>query len=145
MVLAGDWAGGVRIKYTAVKVGACGICHSDAFIKEGLWPGIEYPRIPGHEIAGYIDKVGDGVTAWQKGQRVGKGWHGGHCLQCDPCREGDFISCQNAKVTGISYDGGYAEYMVAPGHALVAIPDVLNSIEAAPLLCAVSMEGDVLK
>lgn len=119
-----------------VKVEACGICHSDAFIKEGLWPGIDYPRVPGHEIAGIIDKAGEGVTAWKNGQRVGVGWHGGHCFQCESCRRGDFITCRNAGITGISLDGGYAEYMVAPQETLALIPDDLASAEAAPLLCA---------
>ena len=119
-----------------VRVEACGICHGDVFVKEGLWPGIKYPRIPGHEIAGYIDKVGEGVTTWQEGQRVGVGWHGGHCFQCEPCLQGDFSNCQNSLVTGIDYDGGYAEYTVVPTSSLASIPDEFNSIEAAPLLCA---------
>ncbi len=119
-----------------VKVEACGICHSDMFVKEGAFPGIEYPRIPGHEIVGIVEKVGDDVTRWKKGQRVGVGWHGGHCFTCDPCRRGDFINCQNGKIAGISYDGGYAEYMVAPQEAIASIPEKLNSEEAAPLLCA---------
>jgi propanol-preferring alcohol dehydrogenase len=114
-----------------VKVQACGICHSDAFVKEGLFPGIAYPRVPGHEVAGVIDEVGPGVSAWQKGQRVGVGWHGGHCFKCDSCRAGDYILCKNAKICGISYDGGYQEYMVAEQEALAAIPDELNSAEAA--------------
>lgn len=119
-----------------IKVEACGICHSDAFVKEGTMPGIEYPRIPGHEVIGTIEKVGDGVNNWSKGQRVGVGWHGGHCYQCTPCRNGDFINCENAQITGISFDGGYAEYMTAPESALAAVPDSLSSAEAAPLLCA---------
>ncbi len=119
-----------------VRVEACGICHGDALVKEGLWPGIEYPRVPGHEVAGVIDKVGEVVTAWKQGQRVGVGWHGGHCFQCDSCRRGDFITCRNGKVTGISFDGGYAEYMTAPQEALALIPQDLASTEAAPLLCA---------
>ncbi len=119
-----------------IKVEACGICHSDAQVKEGLWPGIQYPRVPGHEIAGRIDAVGPDVTNWKPGQRVGVGWHGGHCFQCEPCRRGDFILCQFGKITGISFDGGYAEYMVAPAEAVAAIPDDLPSAEAAPLLCA---------
>jgi alcohol dehydrogenase/propanol-preferring alcohol dehydrogenase len=93
-----------------IKVEACGICHSDALVKEGLWPGIQYPRVPGHEIAGRIDAIGPDVTLWKPGQRVGVGWHGGHCFQCDPCRRGDFVLCQNEKITAISFDGGYAEY-----------------------------------
>ena len=107
-------AGHVRI-----KVQACGVCHSDVLTKEGLWPGIQYPRIPGHEVAGIIDEVGPGVSAWRKGQRVGVGWHGGQDNTCRECRRGDFRNCQNLKVCGISYDGGYQQYMVAPVEALV--------------------------
>ncbi len=124
-------AGQVRI-----KVQACGICHSDALIKEGAWPEIEYPRVPGHEIAGVIDEVGASVTAWKKGQRVGVGWHGGQDGTCLQCRRGDFRNCQNLQIPGISYDGGYQQYMVAPIEALAAIPDGLSDVEAAPLLCA---------
>jgi D-arabinose 1-dehydrogenase-like Zn-dependent alcohol dehydrogenase len=124
-------AGHVRI-----KVKACGVCHSDVLTKEGGWPGLEYPRIPGHEVAGAIDDVGEGVSAWKKGQRVGVGWHGGQDNTCRECRRGDFRNCQNVKVCGISYDGGYQQYMVAPVEALVPIPDTLNDVEAAPLLCA---------
>lgn len=119
-----------------IKVEACGICHSDAFVKEGTMPGIEYPRVPGHEVIGIIESVGKNVTKWQKGQRVGVGWHGGHCHQCEPCRKGDFINCENAKITGISFDGGYAEYMTAPETAVAGVPESLSSAEAAPLLCA---------
>ncbi len=119
-----------------LKVQACGVCHSDVLTKEGLWPGIQYPRVPGHEVAGVIDEVGAGVSAWRKGQRAGVGWHGGHDNTCRECRRGDFINCRNAKVCGISYDGGYQEYMVAPVEALVAIPGTLSDVEAAPLLCA---------
>ena len=119
-----------------IKVEACGICHSDVLVKEGAWPGLQYPRVPGHEIAGRIDAVGADVTLWKKGQRAGLGWHGGHCFQCDPCRRGDFMLCQFEKVTAISYDGGYAEYMVAQAEAVAAIPDDLPAAEAAPLLCA---------
>ena len=120
-----------------VKVEACGICHSDAMTKEGLWPGIQYPRVPGHEIAGVIDAVGAGVAGWTKGQRVGVGWHGGHCGYCDSCRRGDFVTCQVAfQVPGIAYDGGYAEYVVAPAGALALIPDGLSPVDAAPLMCA---------
>jgi D-arabinose 1-dehydrogenase-like Zn-dependent alcohol dehydrogenase len=120
-----------------VKVEACGVCHSDDMTKAGLWPGIEYPRVPGHEIAGMVDAVGEGVTGWTKGQRVGIGWHGGHCGNCDSCRRGDFVTCQVAlQVPGISYDGGYAEYMTAPAAALALIPDGLSAAEAAPLMCA---------
>lgn len=119
-----------------IKVEACGICHSDVLVKEGYWPGIQYPRVPGHEIAGRIDAVGEGVTQWKQGQRVGLGWHGGHCFQCDPCRRGDFVQCQVEKITAITFDGGYAEYMIAPTEAVAAIPDGLKAEEAAPLLCA---------
>ena len=124
-------AGQVRI-----KVQACGVCHSDELTKAGLWPGIQYPRIPGHEVAGIIDELGAGVSAWKQGQRVGVGWHGGHDGTCRECRRGDFNNCRNLQIPGISYDGGYQEYMVAPEEALVAIPDTLNDAEAAPLLCA---------
>lgn len=120
-----------------VKIEACGICHSDAMTKEGLWAGIQYPRVPGHEIAGVIDALGAGVAGWAKGQRVGVGWHGGHCGYCDSCRRGDFVTCQVAfQIPGISYDGGYAEYMIAPAGALALIPDGLSPIDAAPLMCA---------
>ena len=124
-------AGQVRI-----KVQACGVCHSDVLTKEGLWPGIQYPRVPGHEVVGIIDAVGAGVTNWRKGQRVGIGWHGGQDNTCPECRRGDFGNCRNLKVTGISYDGGYQQYMVAPIEALVSVPDSLADAEAAPLLCA---------
>jgi D-arabinose 1-dehydrogenase-like Zn-dependent alcohol dehydrogenase len=124
-------AGQVRI-----KVQACGVCHSDALTKEGSWPGIQYPRAPGHEVVGRIDEVGDGVSEWQKGQRVGVGWHGGHDGTCLSCRRGDFGNCRNLKIPGISYDGGYQEYMLAPVEALAAIPESLSDAEAAPLLCA---------
>ncbi len=119
-----------------IKVEACGICHSDALVKEGLWPGVQYPRVPGHEIAGRIDAVGEDVTNWKPGQRAGVGWHGGHDFTCNACRRGDFINCQNEKITGISHDGGYQEYMVAPAEAVAAIPDDLSAADAAPLLCA---------
>jgi len=119
-----------------IKVEACGICHSDALVKEGHWPGLQYPRVPGHEIAGRIDKVGPDVTRWQPGQRVGVGWHGGHCFQCDACRRGDFINCEFEKITAIHFDGGYQEYMIAPAEAVAAIPDDLPADEAGPLLCA---------
>ena len=124
-------AGQVRI-----KVQACGICHSDVLTKEGLFPGIQYPRVPGHEVAGVVDEVGVGVTVWKKGQRVGVGWHGGHDGTCRECRRGDFRNCRNVKIPGISYDGGYQQYMVAPQEAVVAIPESLSDVEAAPLLCA---------
>jgi D-arabinose 1-dehydrogenase-like Zn-dependent alcohol dehydrogenase len=119
-----------------IKVEACGICHSDLLVKEGYWPGIQYPRVPGHEIAGRIDAVGPDVTQWEAGQRVGVGWHGGHCFQCDPCRRGDFIECRFEKITAVNFDGGYGEYMIAPQEAVAAIPDGLTADEAAPLLCA---------
>jgi len=118
-----------------IKVQACGVCHSDMFTKEGAWPGIEYPRVPGHEVAGVIDELGAGVTAWKKGQRVGVGWHGGQDGTCVACRRGDFRNCRNLKIPGISYDGGYQQYMVAPVDALAAIPESLSDVEAAPLLC----------
>ncbi len=119
-----------------IKVQACGVCHSDTFTKEGAWPGIQYPRVPGHEVAGIIDEVGAGVIAWKKGQRVGVGWHGGQDNTCPSCRRGDFRNCQNLKIPGISYDGGYQQYMVAPVEALAAMPENLDAAEAAPLLCA---------
>jgi D-arabinose 1-dehydrogenase-like Zn-dependent alcohol dehydrogenase len=119
-----------------IKVQACGICHSDALTKEGALPGIQYPRVPGHEVAGVIDELGAEVTAWKLGQRVGVGWHGGQDGTCVSCRRGDFRNCRNLKIPGISYDGGYQEYMVAPVEALAAIPDTLSAVEAAPLLCA---------
>jgi D-arabinose 1-dehydrogenase-like Zn-dependent alcohol dehydrogenase len=122
--------------HVRIKVQACGVCHSDALTVEGAWPGIQYPRIPGHEVAGVIDKVAAGVSAWKKGQRVGVGWHGGQDNTCRECRRGDFRNCQNLKIPGISYDGGYQQYMVAPVEALVTMPDSLNDAEAAPLLCA---------
>jgi D-arabinose 1-dehydrogenase-like Zn-dependent alcohol dehydrogenase len=124
-------AGQVRI-----KVQACGVCHSDVFTKEGWWPGIQYPRVPGHEVAGVVDEIGAGVTEWKKGQRVGVGWHGGQDNTCRACRRGDFRNCRNLKIPGISYDGGYQEYMLAPVEALVPIPESLSDVEAAPLLCA---------
>jgi alcohol dehydrogenase/propanol-preferring alcohol dehydrogenase len=119
-----------------VQVEACGICHSDAFVKEGTFPGIDYPRVPGHEVAGVIDAVGSDVTQRSEGDRIGVGWHGGHCFTCDACREGDFVNCENALVTGISFDGGYAEYMTAPAEAVAKMPEDLAAEEAAPLLCA---------
>ena len=124
-------AGQVRI-----KVQACGICHSDVLVTEGVLPWIQYPRVPGHEVAGIIDEVGPGVTVWKTGQRVGVGWHGGHDGTCRECRRGDFRNCRNVKVTGASYDGGYQQYMVAPVEALVPIPDGLSDVDAAPLLDA---------
>jgi D-arabinose 1-dehydrogenase-like Zn-dependent alcohol dehydrogenase len=117
-------------------VQACGICHSDAITKDGALPGIQYPRVPGHEVAGVIDDLGSGVSEWSVGQRVGVGWHGGHDGTCPECRRGDFGNCRNMKIPGIHYDGGYQQYMLAPAEALVAIPDTLSDVEAAPLLCA---------
>ncbi len=124
-------AGQVRI-----KVQACGVCHSDVITKEGLLPGISYPRVPGHEVVGVIDELGAGVTQWKKGQRVGVGWHGGQDNTCSSCRRGDFGTCANLKICGVSYDGGYQEYMVAPVEALAAMPESLNAAEAGPLMCA---------
>jgi D-arabinose 1-dehydrogenase-like Zn-dependent alcohol dehydrogenase len=119
-----------------VKVQACGVCHSDSIAKEGLFPGIPYPIIPGHEVAGVIAEIGEGVAPWTVGTRVGVGWFGGHCGRCEPCRRGDLIDCQNIRVPGLNYDGGYAEYMLTPANGLVRIPDDLASVDAAPLLCA---------
>ncbi len=124
------------VGHVRIKVQACGVCHSDELTVEGAWPGIQYPRIPGHEVAGVIDEVGSAVTTWKKGQRVGVGWHGGQDNTCPECRRGDFANCRNVKIAGISYDGGYQQYMVAPIEALVSIPDSLMDAEAAPLLCA---------
>ena len=119
-----------------IRVQACGVCHSDVITKEGAFPGINYPRVPGHEVAGVIDEVGERVTNWKKGQRVGVGWHGGQDGTCLPCRRGDFGNCLNLKISGVSFDGGYAEYMVAPVEALAQMPESLDAAEAAPLLCA---------
>src|SRR5438128_4119316 len=139
---AGDWELVERdipepgVGQVRVKVEACGICHSDVLVKDGLWPGIQYPRVPGHEIAGRVDAIGDHVVEWKKGQRVGVGWHGGHCFVCAQCKRGDFAMCVNRKVTGIDFDGGYAEYMIASAAALAAIPDQLPAEEAGPFMCA---------
>jgi D-arabinose 1-dehydrogenase-like Zn-dependent alcohol dehydrogenase len=123
--------------YVRIKVQACGVCHSDTVTKDGLFPGIQYPRVPGHEVIGVIDAVGSGVPRWKPGQRVGVGWNGGFCGYCDNCRRGDFFACQTStEVTGISRDGGYAEYMLAPISALALVPDDLGSVDAAPLMCA---------
>ena len=119
-----------------IKIRACGVCHSDAIIVEGRRPGILYPRVPGHEVAGVVDALGTGVTEWRRGQRVGVGWHGGHDGTCPECRRGDFRLCRNEKNPGLSYDGGYQEYMVAPAEALISIPDNLSDVDAAPLVCA---------
>ena len=125
-----------RAGQVRVKVEACGMCHSDVFVKEGFWPGLTYPRVPGHEIAGHIDAVGDHVTAWRPGQRVGVGWHGGHCFVCALCQRGDFAMCVNRQVTGIDFDGGYAEYMITPAETLAAIPEALPAEEVGPFMCA---------
>ena len=122
--------------HVRIRVQACGICHSDSLTKEGTWPGIQYPRVPGHEVAGVIDERGPGVSEWKTGQRVGVGWHGGQDGTCPSCRRGDFRNCRNLKIPGITYDGGYQQYMLAPVEALVAIPDSLSAVDAAPLLCA---------
>jgi D-arabinose 1-dehydrogenase-like Zn-dependent alcohol dehydrogenase len=120
-----------------VKVQACGICHSDSLVKEGHWPGLQYPRVPGHEVIGVVDAVGPAVPHFKPGDQVGVGWHGSHCGHCDPCRRGDFFGCKVAlQVTGISFDGGYADYMIAPAIALARAPEALSPIEAAPLMCA---------
>ncbi|CAD6512618.1 alcohol dehydrogenase [Paraburkholderia sabiae] len=119
-----------------IKVQACGICHSDSLTKEGQWPGLQFPRVPGHEVAGVIDTVGAGVEGWKAGDRVGVGWHGGHCGHCAACRRGHFVVCEKAQVPGISYDGGYADYLVAPIEAVARMPDDLKDVDAAPLLCA---------
>ena len=119
-----------------VKVQACGVCHSDSVTVDGLFPIVKYPRVPGHEIVGIIDLVGANVPNWKSGQRVGIGWYGGHCGRCEPCRRGDLVACQNPSIPGLTYDGGYADYVVAPAEALAAVPESLNSVDAAPLLCA---------
>jgi propanol-preferring alcohol dehydrogenase len=119
-----------------IKVEACGICHSDAFVKFGQFPGLQFPRVTGHEVAGVVDALGEGVDLFEMGHRVGVGWHGGHCFTCNPCRRGDFLNCENHQVCGISYDGGYQEYMVCPWEAVARIPDALSAVDAAPLLCA---------
>jgi len=120
-----------------IKVQACGICHSDSLVVEGHWPGLQFPRVPGHEVVGIVDAVGDGVSQWLPGQRVGVGWHGGHCGHCDRCREGDFFGCsEGLQITGISFDGGYGEYMIAPAIAVALVPEDLSPVEAAPLMCA---------
>jgi filamentous hemagglutinin family protein len=124
-------AGSIR-----VRVQACGICHSDSLVKEGLMPGIQYPRVPGHEVAGVVDAVGPGVVGWSPGQKVGVGWNGGYCGRCDPCRRGEFFACVTGQVTGMSFDGGYGEYMVAPISAVARMPNDLSPVDAAPLMCA---------
>jgi len=124
-------AGEVRI-----KVQACGVCHSDAATKEGMFPFITYPRVPGHEVAGIVDEVGPGVTEWEKGDRVGAGWHGGHCFVCESCRRGDFVTCKNEAINGVTRDGGYAQYMIARHEAVARMPESMSAAEAGPLLCA---------
>lgn len=119
-----------------IRVQACGVCHSDSLTKMGHWPGIQYPRVPGHEVAGVVEAVGADVPLFQPGQRVGLGWHGGHCNFCEPCRRGDFVLCENGPISGISFDGGYADYVIAPAHALALVPEELAAEDAAPLLCA---------
>lgn len=119
-----------------IKVEACGVCHSDAAVRGGAYPGLTLPRIPGHELAGHVDAVGPGVTAWKPGDRGGAGWHGGHCFQCDPCRRGLFINCEKAQITGVSYDGGYAEYAVIRQEAVVRLPEGIDAVSVGPLLCA---------
>ncbi|HTJ62165.1 MAG TPA: alcohol dehydrogenase [Alphaproteobacteria bacterium] len=123
-------------RHVRIKVQACGVCHSDSFTKEGIYPGLTFPRVPGHEVVGMIDAVGQDVPEWKPGQRVGVGWHGGHCGHCNSCRHGDFITCATGQVPGISYDGGYADYMIAPFEALASVPAELAAEDAAPLLCA---------
>lgn len=122
--------------HVRIRVQACGVCHSDSLTKEGLWPGLQFPRVPGHEVAGILDAVGPDVPIFKVGQRVGLGWHGGHCNYCRPCRRGDFILCENQLVSGISFDGGYADYVLAPANAIAIIPDGLAPADAGPLLCA---------
>jgi NADPH2:quinone reductase len=119
-----------------VAVEACGICHSDVFVKEGGYPGVSYPRIPGHEVVGYVDSVGEAVENWSAGDYVGAGWHGGHCFTCEPCRRGEFLNCEHAEITGLTFDGGYAEFTTVPAEALAAVPEDLAAADAAPLLCA---------
>jgi D-arabinose 1-dehydrogenase-like Zn-dependent alcohol dehydrogenase len=122
--------------HVRIRVQACGICHSDSVTKDGLFPFVQFPRVPGHEIVGLVDAIGEGVKQWKVGQRVGLGWYGGHDGICEPCRRGDFVACQNPSIPGVTYDGGYADYVIAPAEALASIPESLNSAEAAPLLCA---------
>jgi D-arabinose 1-dehydrogenase-like Zn-dependent alcohol dehydrogenase len=122
--------------HVRIRVQACGVCHSDVLTKQGLWPGIQYPRAPGHEVAGIVDAVGPDVPLFKRGQRVGLGWHGGHCNYCLPCRRGDFVLCENQPISGINFDGGYADYVIAPANALAFIPNDLADVDAAPLLCA---------
>jgi D-arabinose 1-dehydrogenase-like Zn-dependent alcohol dehydrogenase len=125
-----------RSREVRIRVQACGLCHSDSMTKTGMWPGIQYPRVPGHEVAGVIDAVGGEVPEWRPGQRVGVGWHGGHCGHCHSCRRGDFVTCRTGQIPGITYDGGYADYLIAPFEALALIPDMVPPVEAAPIMCA---------
>jgi D-arabinose 1-dehydrogenase-like Zn-dependent alcohol dehydrogenase len=122
--------------HVRIRVQACGVCHSDSLTKEGMWPGIQFPRVPGHEVAGVLDAIGPDVPVFKVGQRVGLGWHGGHCNYCAPCRRGDFMLCENQPISGINYDGGYADYVIAPANAIALVPDELKYADAAPLLCA---------
>ena len=122
--------------WVRIKVQACGICHTDSVTKEGLFPGIQYPRVPGHEVAGVIDAIGPGVLGWETGQKVGVGWNGGHCGYCDHCRRGEFFACVRGQITGVTYDGGYGEYMLAPASGVALMPANLPAVEAAPLMCA---------
>ena len=122
--------------WVRIRVQACGVCHSDSLLKEGQWPGLQYPRVPGHEVAGVVDELGPNVINWKKGQRVGVGWYGGHCGVCDACRRGSLLTCRIGGITGFTHDGGYSEYMVAPAQTLATIPDGITPEDAAPLLCA---------
>jgi len=122
--------------HVRIRVQACGVCHSDAITKFAAFPGIAYPRVPGHEVAGILDAVASDVPLFKPGQRVGLGWHGGHCNYCTPCRRGDFILCENGQISGVTFDGGYADYVIAPANALALIPDDLSDVDAAPLMCA---------
>ena len=122
--------------HVRIRVQACGVCHSDSLTKEGMWPGLQFPRVPGHEVAGVLDAVGPDVPVFKIGQRVGLGWHGGHCNYCTPCRRGDFMLCENQPISGINYDGGYADYVIAPANAIALIPEALKDADAGPLLCA---------
>ena len=122
--------------HVRIRVQACGVCHSDALTKEGMWPGLQFPRVPGHEVAGVLDAIGPDVPVFKVGRRVGLGWHGGHCNYCTPCRRGDFMLCENGPISGINYDGGYADYVIAPANAIALVPDELKDADAGPLLCA---------
>jgi len=132
--------------WVRIKVQACGVCHSDSLVKEGHWPGILYPRVPGHEVIGVVDALGQGVTQFKMGQRVGVGWHGGNCGHCDNCRRGDFFACTvDLKITGLSFDGGYGEYLIAPSIAIARVPDEMSAVDGAPLLCAGITTFNVLR